>query len=189
MDKPTLIRIYKLSEQDLKALHNEAWCHWGLNDKGQSVGHIVSPETEWATIKINNKQDSHGCVPCMKRLYPDVFTVSTAGELPVTTKQTQCPECNEELPANLESRQGFKCQSCDHIEDAEGFDQYTLRECSNDNCGQIFVATDGNNCPQCNRPFTRRLADIGCNECEEGEMETVTIQECPSCSNVFEVSA
>ena len=40
-----------------------------------------------------------------------------------------------------------------------------LRECSSEQCGEVFVADGDNNCPTCARPFTRRLADYGCPDC------------------------
>jgi len=63
----------------------------------------------------------------------------------------------------------YQCPHCNKILDTEEDDDeiYTLRECSNDECGCIFIAEDGNNCPDCNRPFTRKLADVGCPDCEE----------------------
>lgn len=75
----------------------------------------------------------------------------------------------------------FLCRSCDNIiEDAP-----PLRECSNDTCGTKFVS-DERNCTQCNRPFSRKLADHGCEDCEEEVEEVEVYGNCPECNKILE---
>lgn len=70
------------------------------------------------------------------------------------------------------------CGNCDKLVRMEDADECPpLYECSNDNCGTTFVGTEGRNCPDCNRPFSRKLADHACEDCE-GEMEETTAFEC-----------
>jgi hypothetical protein len=70
------------------------------------------------------------------------------------------------------------CEQCDKLVRMEDADQCPpLYECSNDNCGTTFVGTEGRNCTECNRPFSRKLADHACEDCE-GEMEETTAFEC-----------
>ncbi len=71
------------------------------------------------------------------------------------------------------------CGNCDklvRLEDAAD-ECPPLYECSNENCGTTFVGTEGRNCPECNRPFSRKLADHACEDCED-EMEETTAFEC-----------
>ena len=68
----------------------------------------------------------------------------------------------------------LRCVACQRIYvESEAM---PLRECSSDSCGEIFV-DDERACPSCNSPFTRRLADFGCEDCleelEEEELEAV----------------
>ncbi len=70
------------------------------------------------------------------------------------------------------------CGDCDKLVRMEDVDECPpLYECSNDNCGTTFVGIDGRNCPECNRPFSRKLADHACEDCET-EMEETTVFEC-----------
>lgn len=74
----------------------------------------------------------------------------------------------------------YFCPSCNKLlEDAA-----PLRECSNDNCGEKFVSED-RACPSCNRTFTRRLADKGCEDCNEEGQEGPCFQ-CPQCELAYE---
>jgi hypothetical protein len=65
----------------------------------------------------------------------------------------------------------FQCMECEAIYRAEGEhdDPAPLWECSRQDCGEIFVSDD-RACPSCLSPFTRRLADEGCEECGAGEL-------------------
>jgi hypothetical protein len=66
----------------------------------------------------------------------------------------------------------WKCPSCGGTFSEE--ELVTFRECSNDSCGTTFAAVEGNNCTECNRPFTRLLHDLCCPECGgEDECEDV----------------
>jgi hypothetical protein len=63
----------------------------------------------------------------------------------------------------------FRCVSCDEVLSEDGDERGPLMplwECSRDSCGEIFVADD-RECPSCNSPFTRRLAEYGCEDCEQ----------------------
>lgn len=71
----------------------------------------------------------------------------------------QCPDCSEYFPEE---------------------DLIEVRECSNENCGEIFNGTEsGRNCEQCNRPFSRVLNRKGCpdcmeeNECFEADLDMI----------------
>lgn len=69
----------------------------------------------------------------------------------------------------------FKCDSCgEYKEDAP-----PLRQCSNANCETVFASED-RACPDCNRTFTRRLAEHGCEDCatEDGVCEEVDAYVC-----------
>lgn len=78
----------------------------------------------------------------------------------------------------------YCCVECSEVtEDATD----PLWECSNDNCGAKFVSDD-RACPECNRPFSRKLAVHGCPECNEGELEEVeVIGRCTHCEHVLEL--
>lgn len=62
-----------------------------------------------------------------------------------------------------------KCDGCDEYFAAD--EAPPLRECSREDCGTQFVSSE-RNCPDCNSPFSRRLADHACESCE-GELEEV----------------
>lgn len=185
-----LKRIYKMTKEDYRSYGSFGGpvCHYGRSPDGKKVqAHVVGPEDQWADVITKPKGNpTHGCLVHMKEFYPEAFD-SKPDKVAVPTDTGKCPECDS-TSADMEEEAGFKCGSCDEVAVAEDYDQYTLRECSNDDCGQTFVAVDGNNCPQCNRPFTRRLADVGCTECEEGEMEGITVRKCPDCEHVWEVT-
>jgi hypothetical protein len=64
----------------------------------------------------------------------------------------------------------YRCPSCNEtfIED----ELVAVRECSRDSCGTTFAAAEGNNCPDCNSPFTRKQHELGCPSCcDESECE------------------
>lgn len=79
--------------------------------------------------------------------------------------------------------EGFICPDCSRVYE-EGEEPPPLRECSNDNCAEQFASED-RACPSCNRTFTRRLAEHGCEDCnvevEEGERF-----KCAECDEMFE---
>lgn len=58
----------------------------------------------------------------------------------------------------------YLCESGDTLYEAG--EAPPLRECSNDQCGHTFVSEE-RNCEECNRPFTRKEADHGCEDCCE----------------------
>lgn len=57
----------------------------------------------------------------------------------------------------------YVCTSCEELLDSNQLVQ--LRECPH--CNETFDASDGNNCPSCNRPFTRVISNWGCPDCLE----------------------
>jgi hypothetical protein len=72
----------------------------------------------------------------------------------------------------------LNCNECDKLVRLEDADECPpLYECSIESCGTTFVGIDGRNCPECNRPFSRKLAAHACENCEE-EMEETTAFEC-----------
>jgi hypothetical protein len=91
------------------------------------------------------------------------------------------PEKIAEKPSVSEEKEvvdALYCPSCGKLIRLEDADEECppLWECSNENCGATFVSSD-RNCPECNRPFSRRLADYACEDCE-AEMEETTAFEC-----------
>lgn len=78
----------------------------------------------------------------------------------------------------------YLCRGCSKMEaDAPP----PLRECSKDDCNEKFVSEE-RNCTQCNRPFTRKLAEHGCEDCleEEGMEEVEVYGTCGNCQAVLE---
>jgi hypothetical protein len=61
----------------------------------------------------------------------------------------------------------YRCTSCDR--DLTEDELVTVRECSQPDCeGNYWNGTDeGNNCPGCNRPFSRVITYQGCPDCLE----------------------
>jgi hypothetical protein len=97
-------------------------------------------------------------------------------------KSTQSkPEKATEKPTLSEAKEAVNalyCPSCGKLMRLEDADEECppLWECSNQNCGATFVSSD-RNCPECDRPFSRRLANYACEDCEV-EMEETTAFEC-----------
>ena|SRR3990167_10135499 len=87
----------------------------------------------------------------------------------------------------LEIRAAFICRDCDRLYRPEDEDIPKLRECSSDTCGETFASTE-RNCPQCNRPFTRVVADQGCEDCAQ-ELEEIDYVECPECGDPLKCGA
>src|SRR3990167_7240829 len=102
--------------------------------------------------------------------------------MPETTSPVPTPMSPARPPKRvltLEVATGFKCESCEKVY-TDPAECPPLRECSNENCGDIFESDD-RACPQCNRTFTRRNADHGCPECNEEAVEVDYVL-CPSCN-------
>ena len=81
-------------------------------------------------------------------------------------KQAAEPDTSkiDELRERIEAGEAlYLCSGCSEYKD-EG-DLVPLRECSRDSCGEVFDGNEGRNCPSCNSPFTRRLADMACPDC------------------------
>jgi phage N-6-adenine-methyltransferase len=97
-------------------------------------------------------------------------------------KSTQSkPEKVAEKPTVSEKKEvvdALYCPSCGKLIRLEDADEECppLWECSNKNCGATFISSD-RNCPECNRPFSRKLADYACEDCE-AEMEETTAFVC-----------
>lgn len=77
----------------------------------------------------------------------------------------------------------YHCESCGKFTEEE---PPPLRECSRDDCNTKFVSEE-RNCTQCNRPFSRRIADWGCEDCDE-EMEQVDAFPCTSCEDGYHLT-
>lgn len=88
--------------------------------------------------------------------------------------------------AEVPAVDGYKCMDCDAVFLAENYDVFTLRQCKNPQCEQTFVDTDhSRSCPECNRPFSAKLADVACEDCgESGENGCVAVgvKVCPVCA-------
>jgi len=89
------------------------------------------------------------------------------------------------LPKFLVQVQVYRCLGCDTYADQE---PEPLRCCSH--CGDSYFVSDDRACPDCNRPFTRRVHDHGCVDCcnEDGEMVQVAAYAC-SCSDNYHLLA
>ncbi len=186
----TLIKVYELDKVDYDYLVVNGGvgpvCHWG-GLPNELHGHVVSRKMKWADLKVGPKGNKAiGCLDHMKQYYPEAFLTPAPAVEKVQPQVKVCTECEEILPEDPTLHAAFKCDDCEYLAMTDDYDQYTLRECSNDNCGTKFVAQDGNNCPDCNRPFTRKLAEVGCTECNEGEMQEVKVIECESCQALVE---
>lgn len=58
----------------------------------------------------------------------------------------------------------LECPVCDELFDAE--EAVPIRVCPMESCMvDTFDGSDGRNCTECNRPFTRKVADLGHCEC------------------------
>lgn len=65
-----------------------------------------------------------------------------------------------------EEADGYRCESCESIfEEDDVDDSQRLYECGE--CG-MFVS-DSNRCESCNK-FASRIGDMGCHDCNEGEL-------------------
>lgn len=75
----------------------------------------------------------------------------------------------DELRARMDDGEDMSfCGGCDMVVD----ELVPVRECTAPSCSLCddpFDATDGRNCPDCNRPFTRKVCDAGCPECLSDE--------------------
>lgn len=65
----------------------------------------------------------------------------------------------------------YRCGDCEGVYGED--DLIQVRECPVETCQtEFFNGTDnGRNCEGCNRPFTRKVHDRGCPECEPSETE------------------
>jgi hypothetical protein len=84
---------------------------------------------------------------------------------------------------------GFKCNSCDTLW-ADEPEYVTLYECSD--CGVVFskensLTGDGHQCPSCHK-FSAKLSDVGCPDCQEGEVEEEDLHLCDVCEELFQDS-
>ena len=115
----------------------------------------------------NDGADVSLCRPCAEWLPSAVLT-------PYRRALTQASRELSEFETKLEALQeqidqgnsdGWFCDDCSSFID----EPCEVRECSNANCETRFDADSngGRNCPDCNRPFTRKIAEQGCPECLE----------------------
>lgn len=104
---------------------------------------------------------------------------------PTTASSTPSNDVDERAERIKEAQEAgellYECTSCSELIAED--DLVTVRECPHCN-DETFNGTDeGNNCPQCNRPFTRKVTEHGCSDClEECEVvpETETKTEEPA---------
>lgn len=95
------------------------------------------------------------------------------------TKGCKSPaeEEREQKIADAKSRgiELFECPECSTL--YEEHDLVKVRECSHcDN--SKWLHSDGKNCPECNRPFSRVLTDEGCEDCH-AECEKIDLDAQP----------
>lgn len=86
-------------------------------------------------------------------------------------------DLHEVLEAIAGGQTLYKHSGCDGYFPEE--DLVEVRECSNENCGEVFNGTEnGRNCESCNRPFSRVLTRKGCPDCvEEDECSEVSLDD------------
>lgn len=67
----------------------------------------------------------------------------------------------------------YHCSSCNEVKLESEIT--VLRECSKEDCGERFDGNEnGRNCPECNNPFSRKVADQACPDClEEDTVEEI----------------
>src|SRR6266498_3785859 len=80
---------------------------------------------------------------------------------------------------------GWMCEDCE--ESFEYAPESPLYECAE--CGVRFThegSADGDShrCPECNK-FAAKIADFGCPQCGDGEVEPFDGHQCPGCDEVF----
>ena len=134
---------------------------------------VVPTETEnWAHLEALPWFDATHtavriCDGCRAEL-PTVIKERVAAAARVARDRAEAlDEATEKLRDAIEARtELFRCDGCDELVLEE--DLVPVRECPH--CEIAFNGEDGRNCPDCNRPFTRKLADAGCPDCaNDGE--------------------
>lgn len=86
---------------------------------------------------------------------------------------------------NIDHYNVWVCEGCSAVK-SEDDEPLPMRECSNENCGTKFFSEE-RNCEDCNRPFTRKLATHGCEECQD-EVEmvlTAVYGKCKECDTIL----
>lgn len=90
----------------------------------------------------------------------------------------------------LEVRTAHRCVDCEAIIDPADWELGPLYECS---CGTRFTRESsadgsGHRCPDCNK-FGARAADLGCPECNEGELLEMEVVRCFICDDLIDLDA
>ena len=84
---------------------------------------------------------------------------------------------------------GYRCASCERLTEDTG-ETETLYECP-DGCGTFTrsysYTGDNHQCPSCRR-FSTKVGDLGCPECQDGELEEADLFKCPVCEELFDGS-
>jgi len=175
-------------------------------DSGSIAMWIRRPNPDIAPVRLDQQADWDFALKYLAKKVLDLDDPATY-DYPDHLKALRiCWECSDKLPSETDRRfkeyQKMKaqptepdtaelddirerieagealylCSGCGEYKD-EG-DLVPLRECSNNNCGTVFDGNQGRNCPDCNRPFTRNLADMACPDCLDPDNlpEIVTLE-------------
>jgi len=82
----------------------------------------------------------------------------------------------------------YKCEACEALVSQDNPDIESLYECPN--CGELFTRSnsytgDGHQCPSCHK-FSSKVTDLGCPECQAGQLEMINGYACSDCDELFE---
>ena len=99
-------------------------------------------------------------------------------------KRVEAPcGCTFELTDKTVREERWHCPTCNEfLEESE--EPVKIYECSHDGCGEKYNEEDGSQscCPACNRPFNRKINNLGHASCnEEEECEKAVAVQCPIC--------
>lgn len=85
-------------------------------------------------------------------------------------------KANEEQAQRWKDGANMQCPDCDELFHPDQLVE--LRECPQ--CESYFSGEDGRNCPDCNRPFSRKIADGICPECLDESAEPAKVETMPN---------
>lgn len=105
-------------------------------------------------------------------------TAAAGGAEPVSNE-------HKHRAASPDTEPGFVCTSCDKLSTVDDADDNfpPQWECSREDCGAEFVSME-RNCPDCNRPFSRKLAEHACEDCQQ-EVEEADLLTCADCDERY----
>lgn len=101
---------------------------------------------------------------------PSIIAERTARQLKRETEKAIAESEGAERLAELRDagETAYRCSECEGVFSDD--ELLIVRECPVEFCGtEFFDGTDGRNCEDCNRPFTRKTHERGCPDCEPSE--------------------